>query len=434
MSQSNKKSFVRMERRPVFLGSKTSYGAVKTDEEALDEDEGSNNNNNNRRPSSWTSVFASAASLFMIEVIRNSTVPAQHDLADAVHQPPDTINTLNIIQAGCLVVSAPVGGVLISHISVRAVSIIGTLLISAGLFLSSFASDYLILLLGLGLFSGVGQGLVIISSITAAVINNKSWIHQSVAVSLSGWMLGYLVPDNIFLIMMQSWGWRVGLRVISALALLCIVAASHLQDKEDDDEEEEEEHRSFLVGSLLYLIMLTADVVCYLGALILCHHTITPLSQLCYVVHASLSIIVSAIICDTINSRPLITIRNVVLVSSSLPWLLAYSSTLLLPMLLVTLLTVWMVATVPGLVSVLGWRYLPPGLGLLVSLRTCLTLLYHDIMSLILETPLSSGDDDHETPLFISGAMMIIAGVLYSCIVWIRSVRAENNVLRYQNI
>ena len=281
MTLSTKRSFLIMERRPVFLGVKN-YGAVPTtlEKPRIIETE-------KVLSSSWLKMLACGFIMFVVHIIRRTFNPAKGVISQAVFQPEDTMIRVGSIEAACFIVTAPVAGLMVAKHGGKCVAIVGCVLVSAGLLLTSWAADLLLLLLGHSLLGGVGQCLATVACLMSAA-GTHTRVHLSLAWCLSGLVLGSLVPEHFFTFLLETWGWRVEFRVISIFALLGVAAAVHL---DEEDKTQAMVDRSVVTKVVMFLIMMMADAGVYLASLMLYHQEVTPLSETCFLVHALMSLV-----------------------------------------------------------------------------------------------------------------------------------------------
>jgi len=423
-----------MERRPLFLGPKK-YGSINikatNDKENDDKEEVLKVENYQ-----WKTVFGAVISIFVATAIKNSVKYAKDDISLAVHQPVEAIKAIGDIQMICFILSAPVAGLIINLKSSQAVGITGGLLMGFGIIITSFATDYLILLLGISVIFGIGYTFVLIGSFITAneVTLSRSYLFTSMC--FFALVLGHTCPDFIYTSMLAAWEWRVMFRVLAVASLICVggfVSVELVEVKEG--ERNKENARLDGIKILVYLYIMIADALMFLGAMIAYHNMIetqTLLQQSPNILYVTFlgNIALLGIIGDKHTKDSLRILKVSSLLASCLPFILVFSDStgiFLTPSIILTsLISNWMMSTIPSLVTVLGVPQLGVAVGLMASTRGVVYML----CPWVEQTLTTVGQN---TPMYLSGGVMMLAGVLYTLAIRMMQRKSTRNV-SYQHI
>ena len=423
-----------MERRPLFLGPKK-YGSINikatNDKENDDKEEVLKVENDQ-----WKTVFGAVISIFVASAIKNSVKYAKDDISLAVHQPVEAIKAIGDIQMICFILSSPVAGLIINLKSSQAVGITGGLLMGFGIIITSFATDYLILLLGISVIFGIGYTFVLIGSFIAAneVTLSRSYLFTSMC--FFALILGHTCPDFIYTSMLAAWEWRVMFRVLAVASLICVGGLGSVELVElKDGEQDKENARLDGIKILVYLYIMIADALMFLGAMIAYHNMIetqTLLQQSPNILYVTFlgNIALLGIIGDKHTKDSLRILKVSSLLASCLPFILVFSDStgiFLTPSIVLTsLISNWMMSTIPSLVTVLGVPQLGVAVGLMASTRGVVYML----CPWVEQTLTTVGQN---TPMYLSGGVMLLAGVLNTLAIRMMQKKSTRNV-SYQQI
>merc|ERR1719282_1451873 len=373
-------------------------------------------------------------SIFAATAIKNSVKYARDDISLAVHQPVEAIKAIGDIQMICFILSAPVAGFIINLKSSQAVGITGGLLMGFGIIITSFATDYLILLLGISVIFGIGYTFVLVGSFITANEPSRSYLFTSMC--FFALVLGYTCPDFIYTSMLAAWGWRVMFRVLAVASLICVGGFGSVELVElKEGERDKENARLDAIKILVYLYILIADALMFLGAMIAYHNmietqTLLQLSQNILYVTFLGNIALLGIIGDKHTKDSLRILKVSSLLASCLPFILVFSDStgiFLTPSIVLTsLISNWMMSTIPSLVTVLGVPQLGVAVGLMASTRGVVYML----CPWVEQTLTTIGQN---TPMYLSGGVMLLAGVLYTLAIRMMQRKSTRNV-SYQQI
>merc|ERR1712025_534952 len=160
---------------------------------------------------------------------------------------------------------------------------------------------------------------------------------------------------------------------------------------------------------LVYLYIMIADALMFLGTMIAYHNmietqTLLQLSpNILYLTFLG-NIALLGIIGDKHTKDSLRILKVSSLLASCLPFILVYNDStgiFLTPSIVLTsLISHWMMSTIPSLVTVLGVPQLGVAVGLIASTRGVVYMLCPWV--------------EQNTPMYLSGGVMMLAGVLYT--------------------
>ncbi|XP_067828350.1 monocarboxylate transporter 13-like [Heptranchias perlo] len=122
--------------------------------------------------------------------------------------------------------ASPVGSVFGTHYGARPVVMVGGVLASLGMLTASFGKSLLHMYLSMGLLTGFGWALVFTP--TMAMISRYFKRRRALATGLAftGVGIGSFVFSPLFQLLIDEYGWRGALQILSAMMLnLCVCAA-----------------------------------------------------------------------------------------------------------------------------------------------------------------------------------------------------------------
>ncbi|XP_066537745.1 monocarboxylate transporter 12-B [Hoplias malabaricus] len=121
---------------------------------------------------------------------------------------------------------APLGSYLANHLSCRVAVMVGGLLSSVGLVLSSFASSLEFLYLSLGILTGLGFALSYTPAISMVGIYFSERKALAYGIAMSGSGIGTVVLAPVVQILIDSYSWRGAVLILGGLVShLCVCGA-----------------------------------------------------------------------------------------------------------------------------------------------------------------------------------------------------------------
>uniref|UniRef100_A0A7G3ARK7 Putative monocarboxylate transporter n=1 Tax=Lutzomyia longipalpis TaxID=7200 RepID=A0A7G3ARK7_LUTLO len=130
-------------------------------------------------------------------------------------------------------------GPLLKEFSYRKVAIAGSFLCTLGLALTSFASSMPHILATYSVINGIGVGLATSAAFVALNHYFKKRRGQAVGLSMAGTALGMLIMPQLVRILLEGFGFRGAVLLLSGLALHAVVGATLLQPAKWHLKEEE---------------------------------------------------------------------------------------------------------------------------------------------------------------------------------------------------
>lgn len=128
--------------------------------------------------------------------------------------------------------AGPLASILTDQFGCRKVTIIGSVIASIGFLLSAFADSILVLLVTLGLITGLGLAVCYVAAIVivAFYFEKKRSLATGIAVAGSGIGTFIFAPFTQYLI--DNWGWRGTLIILAGIFLNMSVCGSLMRDLE----------------------------------------------------------------------------------------------------------------------------------------------------------------------------------------------------------
>ncbi|XP_033728894.1 monocarboxylate transporter 12-like [Pecten maximus] len=123
-------------------------------------------------------------------------------------------------------VVAPVSGVLMEKYGPRKVAICGGLISSTGLFLSTFSPNLDVMILLYGFVGGFGMALLYSTSLVIVGIYFEKRRALATGIAVSGSGIGALVFAPLSEILLETYGWRGTIWLMSAVVLNTVVCGS----------------------------------------------------------------------------------------------------------------------------------------------------------------------------------------------------------------
>ncbi|XP_033729109.1 monocarboxylate transporter 12-like [Pecten maximus] len=127
---------------------------------------------------------------------------------------------------GTLLVLAPVSGVLMEKYGHRKVAICGGLISSTGLFLSTFSPNLDVMILLYGFVGGFGMALLYPTSLVVVGMYFEKRRALATGIAVSGSGIGTLVFAPLSEILLETYGWRGTIWLMSAVVLNTVVCGS----------------------------------------------------------------------------------------------------------------------------------------------------------------------------------------------------------------
>ena len=427
--------------------SKTSKVSSNT---TRNEDEAGNGSNNKKF---FLIVGAAFYSLFILNGAEYAFGCLMDPLMKESGLTRSTISIAGSTQVAFSAFTAPFASFLINKLGTRKVSTIGCVASTIGLIGASFCIEFVGLLSFLSILTGSGFGLMYMGAMVAVAENFTSRRSLALGLSLCGPAVGQIVLSPLMNWITEDYGWRTCLRVLSGLCLLSVLtgivlvqptkdSGSSNSTTEDEDDlnliDGERPYLSWLLGSQLsrhkyvwvFLLLVMADFFAVM-ALFVPYGYIQPVAARTNIPNHMISLLISAIgvgsvagrmtsgfVTNQTWSRPLNLIRAAIGLVSGLPFVLTfvdkfwmYACTCIMFGFLTGL---WIAATSPFIVRLLGVSNLNKALGLLTFSQGAASLISPPLAGLSVEM---SGEP--VMSLYLCGCLLFISTTVYSAAIQI---------------
>lgn len=128
------------------------------------------------------------------------------------------------LATGSCLLAGPIGSALISRIGTRKTAILGGLVMSVGMFLSSFATNIYILFVTYGILAGFGGGIANLAAVVRITDYFKKQRAFAMGVGSSGVGLGAFIFTILQQYLLDEYGWKGCLLITSGVTLNICVA------------------------------------------------------------------------------------------------------------------------------------------------------------------------------------------------------------------
>ncbi|XP_018011512.1 uncharacterized protein LOC108668771 isoform X2 [Hyalella azteca] len=126
--------------------------------------------------------------------------------------------------------AGPLASLLTDHFGCRKVTIVGSVIASVGFLLSAFSNSILVLLITLGLITGLGLAVCYVAAIVivAFYFEKKRSLATGIAVAGSG--IGTFIFAPFIQYLIENWGWRGSLIILAGVFLNMCVCGSLMRE------------------------------------------------------------------------------------------------------------------------------------------------------------------------------------------------------------
>jgi len=441
------------ETKPLLFKQKLKYDCLEEDEEEthpkqeVDVVDGG---------SAWWVVVASFFCISVLDGTMYSFGVFLGPLVEDLHQPMGVVSMVGSLQVAFSAFIAPVAGYCVNKRGARTVILAGAITASFGLLLASFSSNLVGVFGGLSFLTGTGFGLMYIPAVVAVAESFTTRRSLAVGLAVSGAGAGQVGMAPLASWVVRSWGWRVGLQMLSGITLVCALLGLFMKRKKVDNNnslETTENTSNFSEASLhedkktpisvilgkkiatqelvhVFLVMVCADALAVM-ALYIPYSYLKPVAAMAGVTAELSAILISAIGVGSVTGRllagwmsdqpwchPLFLTRAVVSVACAIPFLLSWVDHFWmfcgLAILFGFLTGQWIAATAPLLVNLLGIDQVGQAFGLLTAVRGAAALISPPMAGMLVDlttNPLLA--------LYLSGILLVLSGLVYSFSIWI---------------
>jgi len=455
------------ESKPLLKKKKIQYSGVvvKSDREDLACTE--EKEKTSEESAGWSVVAASFLCIFVLAGTMYSFGVFLEPLISDLHQSKGLVSTTGSLQVALSASIAPVAGIMVRNVGARTVCHTGAVTASFGLLLASFASKMVGIFGGLSLLTGIGFGLMYISAVVVVAETFTTRMSLAVSISLCGAWAGQLGMSPVVSWVVEMWGWRRGLQVLSVMTLSCVMLTWAMRKKTNlsrvdiqtsdakDRRQEEVTKRPLLarvVGEsiagqehvYIFLVMVLADSLAVM-ALCIPYRYLTPVAEATGISSELSALLIKAIgigsvsgcilsgwLSDQTWCHPLFLIRAVVSISCCLPFLLSWVDHFWMFIgLSITfgfMTGQWIAATIPLLVSLLGIGQIGQAFGLLTAVRGLAFFFSPPLAEMLLNL-----NSNPVIALYLSGILLMVSGAIFTLAVFMHKRKIKMNVM-YQEI
>nr|XP_056719598.1 monocarboxylate transporter 13-like [Euleptes europaea] len=144
-------------------------------------------------------------------------------------QPSTAVSWISSVTVAVLMFTSPLSSALGAQYGERPVGVVGGLLSGLGLFLASFATSLAQLYLFIGLFTGVGGALIFSPSLALVAQYFQRRRALANALVFSGTGISALAFSPLFQFLVDSYGWRGALLIVSGMAFHLVACGALLR-------------------------------------------------------------------------------------------------------------------------------------------------------------------------------------------------------------
>lgn len=414
----------------------------------------------------WLVVLASFCCIFVLDGIGYSFGVFLEPLLEEIKEGRGLLSVAGSMQIGVYGFSSPIVAKLVNRYGERKICSIGALISAVGLLLASFATGIWTLIVCYSIVCGVGFGLMYLPSI---VIVSKHFLTKrslATGIVLCAAGVGTFVIAPITQSMVEQWGWRGAMKGLALMCLACLICGlamspgNKLEESSNGDvggsvyrERVERPCLSFILGNELasasalpvLVLLATGDMLATLSIYIPFTHL--PSAAVSRGISASNSaLLVSAIgVTNTLGRlaagwfsdkpwlHPLYLTTSAIFCAFPALYLLSLVASfwLFLPLSCIFgfLYGVWVGATPPALIKLLGVQMLGPAFGLLTALRGAAALGGPPLAGLVVDIL-----NDKRIALVVAGAGMTLSSLFYILASLVNSGRLSRTRRGYQEI
>ncbi|XP_033728814.1 monocarboxylate transporter 9-like [Pecten maximus] len=174
----------------------------------------------------WVMTFSSFFICMVADGVNGISGIFYLELLSAFGGSKGKTQTIGSVMYGTLHILAPVSGVLMEKYRPRKMAICGGLISSTGLFLSTFSPNLDVMILLYGFVGGFGMALLYPTSLVIVGIYFEKRRALATGIAVSGSGIGALVFAPISEILLETYGWRGTIWLLSAVVLNTVVCGS----------------------------------------------------------------------------------------------------------------------------------------------------------------------------------------------------------------
>jgi len=392
----------------------------------------------------WIVVLASFMCVFVLDGIGYSFGVYLEPLIAELSVGRGVLSMAGSMQVGVYGFSSPFVAKIVNRYGERKPCIFGAVMSSIGLLIASLATDMTILIIGYSLICGIGFGLMYLPSVI--IVSKHFLVRRSLAtgIVLCAAGVGTFVVAPMAQLMLEQWGWRCSMRGLAAICLSCVICGATMSPGPMNNSGE----NSGDVGSVLeavnrpclnyvlgqelasapslfvFALLAAADMLSTLALYIPFTH-LPSAAEAAGVSATNAALLVSVIgvsntlgrllagwISDQPWGQPIVMITTAI--SCSVPALYLFTvvsnfwTFMCLSCIFGLLTGMWVSATPPAIIYLLGVHLLGPAFGLLTAIRGSAALAGPPIAGMVVDLV-----GDRQMALMVAGGVMTLSSLFY---------------------
>jgi len=390
----------------------------------------------------WVVVLASFLCVFVLDGIGYSFGVFLEPLLVDIGEGRGVLSMAGSMQVGVYGFSSPLVAKIVNKYGERRPCMVGAVISALGLLVASFATGIWTLLLGYSVITGLGFGLMYLPSVV--IVSKHFLVRRSLAtgIVLCAAGVGTFVVAPLAQLMLEQWGWRGSMQGLAVLCLACVLCGAVMSPGTIQGEDGavvqgvgETVHRpclAYILGTdLASSVALPVMVLLAMGDMLATLSLYIPFTHLPSAAMASgvspsnSALLVSAIgVTNTLGrltsgwmsdqpwGHPVVMITMSISCSVPALYLFAIVSNFWLFLFISCsfgfLTGMWVSATPPALIHLLGVPLLGPAFGLLTAVRGSAALGGPPLAGMVVDIL-----NDRKMALVVAGGGMTLSSVFY---------------------
>ncbi|XP_014344834.1 monocarboxylate transporter 10-like [Latimeria chalumnae] len=173
----------------------------------------------------WMVVFSSFVFNLLVVGFHNSFGVYLVSFLEAFHHSNSETAWIGSISYGFIMIFGPISGKLLVKFGAKQLSCFGSVFIMIAVLCSSFANSLGVLFITHGVMTGIGSSFAF--SPGMIMVSRYFTTKRSFAtgIVMAGGAAGAIIQNQMHRYLIEAYGWRISLRIFSALMSLCIVAS-----------------------------------------------------------------------------------------------------------------------------------------------------------------------------------------------------------------
>ncbi|XP_046338622.2 monocarboxylate transporter 14-like isoform X1 [Haliotis rufescens] len=174
----------------------------------------------------WICVGARFVAVFITFGIVYSFGVIYVELVDVFNATRAEVAWVGSVASGAMHMAGPLSSLLIEQYGCRVTTIVAGVVAALGFFVSSFAPSLAFLYFSFGMVGGLGLGLSIVPSVVAVTVYFRKRRSLAISISAIGAGVGTMCLPQLYRALINQYGWRGIMMVLSGVALNLVVCGS----------------------------------------------------------------------------------------------------------------------------------------------------------------------------------------------------------------